>query len=247
MPSPAVSPAPDPGLAALCRALPHELGDAPIRPRSLAGSAARIALYGGLYGAAMGLWRSPWLALWVAIKLPALLLITAALTALVNGWIAQLLGLRLRVVESLALVWNAYALASVVLASFAPLFVFAVLQAPGPGEPGATAGHHALGLLHIAAIAFAGAVAHAKLFALLRPRAGRAARAILATWLLVNLFLGAQLSWSLRPFFGSPGIPVQFLRDEPLRGNFYESMWTMVRELADPPPAARSRGEGDEP
>ena len=43
-------------------------------------------------------------------------------------------------------------------------------------------------------------------------------------WLLVNLIVGAQISWNLRPWFGTPGMSGEFLRPEPFDGNFYESL-----------------------
>jgi hypothetical protein len=43
-------------------------------------------------------------------------------------------------------------------------------------------------------------------------------------WLTVNLFLGAQLVWNLRPFIGAPELSEQFLRPNALEGNFYEAV-----------------------
>jgi hypothetical protein len=41
--------------------------------------------------------------------------------------------------------------------------------------------------------------------------------AVIQPWTqLRKLFLGAQLSWNMRPFIGSPDSDVQFLRDKPL-------------------------------
>jgi hypothetical protein len=48
---------------------------------------------------------------------------------------------------------------------------------------------------------------------------------VFGAWLAGNLFLGAQLSWILRPFIGSPELPVEFLRAGALRGNFYENIF----------------------
>ncbi len=50
-------------------------------------------------------------------------------------------------------------------------------------------------------------------------------------WLVGNLFVGAQISWIMRPFFGSPGLKVQFLRDNPMAGNFYETVWRTIHLL----------------
>ena len=43
-------------------------------------------------------------------------------------------------------------------------------------------------------------------------------------WLAGNLFVGAQLSWNLRPFFVFPGLEVEFLRPDPFGGSFYEAV-----------------------
>ena len=53
----------------------------------------------------------------------------------------------------------------------------------------------------------------------------------LIAWLAGNGFLGAQFSWVLRPFFGTPRLDVQFLRPDPLRGNFYQTVWHSLEKL----------------
>src|SRR4030095_4953149 len=69
-------------------------------------------------------------------------------------------------------------------------------------------------LMHVAVIAFAGVTANLRLLQLLRELSGdsAAARRVLIVWLAGNLFFGSQLSWILRPFIGSPGLEVGFLR-----------------------------------
>lgn len=44
-------------------------------------------------------------------------------------------------------------------------------------------------------------------------------------WLAGNLFVGAQMTWILRPFFGAPTLEIQFLRPNPLDGSFYETVF----------------------
>ena len=85
----------------------------------------------------------------------------------------------------------------------------------------------------VAVIAFAGVAANARLFQLLQRLGGRAATAwrLLFAWLAINLMLGSQLSWNLRPFIGSPGLPVQFLRPDPFDGNFFLTMWRILLRL----------------
>ena len=88
-------------------------------------------------------------------------------------------------------------------------------------------------LSQVGLIAFAGIVANVRLLQFLRDLAGSRAVALrlLIAWLAGNLLLGTQLTWIARPFFGSPNLPVQFLREDALRGNFFESVLYNARRL----------------
>jgi hypothetical protein len=50
-------------------------------------------------------------------------------------------------------------------------------------------------------------------------------------WTAGNLFVGAQVGWVLRPYVCSPGIPVQFIRDKPFDGTFYESVFSSMTRV----------------
>jgi hypothetical protein len=54
---------------------------------------------------------------------------------------------------------------------------------------------------------------------------------VLFAWLAANLFFGSQLSWILRPFIGSPHLPVQFLREDAFNGNFFEAVFRSAVRL----------------
>jgi hypothetical protein len=88
-------------------------------------------------------------------------------------------------------------------------------------------------LTHVFVIACAGVLANHQLLGLLAKRIGdvAVARRVLFSWLAGNLFLGAQLAWNLRPFIGSPSLAVQFVRPDPLRGNFYEAVWRALHDV----------------
>jgi hypothetical protein len=126
-----------------------------------------------------------------------------------------------------------FAIAAVILGALSPVTLFVLYNAPPLGSANAILGHSMMLLTHVFAIAFSGIMANRRLLDLLRRMTGRdtTARAVLFSWLGGNLFLGAQLAWNLRPFIGSPGLPIQFLRDDPLRGNFYEAVWRAFRHL----------------
>src|SRR4029078_6404283 len=114
-----------------------------------------------------------------------------------------------------------------------PVTLFIWYNAPPLGSASATAGYSLTLLTHVVLIAFAGVIANRRLLDLLKKFSGhsRTAQAVFFSWLAGNLFLGAQLAWNLRPFIGHPNIAVQFLRDDPLRGNFYEAVWAAFRNL----------------
>src|SRR5438477_3133322 len=120
-----------------------------------------------------------------------------------------------------------------ILAGFAPLTLFVWFTAPPLESKGAILGHSVMLLTHVFVIALAGVIANRRLLGLLRKMSGsdNVARAVLFSWLAGNLFLGAQIAWNLRPFIGSPRLAIEFLRSDPLRGNFYEAVWRALRHL----------------
>jgi hypothetical protein len=195
---------------------------------------AVIVLGAGLYGAAMGWWRDPQQALYVAIKFPLIILLTTLGNGLLNGMLAPLLGLNLPLRQSGSAVLMSFTVASMILGAFSPLLAFLVWNAP-PMSPEAIHGstYGVIKLTHVAVIAFAGTAGNVRLFQVLAQLGGSRAAAlrVLFAWLAVNLFLGSQLSWILRPFIGAPGLPVEFFRAAALRGNFYENIFRSLQQI----------------
>lgn len=200
---------------------------------SLAGYVAIILLGSGLYGFTMGIWRAPLQSLYTAIKFPLLIFLTCAGNGILNGMLAQVLGSGLSFKQTTFAILMSFAIAATILAGFSPITLFIWYNAPPLASLDATVGHSVMLLTHVFVIAFAGVVANRRLFDLLKKISGRdaTARAVFFSWLAGNLFLGAQLAWNLRPFIGHPSLAVQFLRDEPLRGNFYEAVWHAFQQL----------------
>ena len=194
---------------------------------------AVIAVGAGLYGATMGWWRAPEQALFVAVKFPLIILLTTLGNALLNAMLAPLLGLNLTVRQSLHAVLMSFTISAAILGAFAPLIAFMLWNAPPLTEPSQSARttYSCIQLAHVAIIAFAGVAGNARLFQLLQRLAGAnrsAARRVLLAWLAGNLFLGSQLSWILRPFLGSPHLPVQFFRSDAMAGGFFESVFASL-------------------
>ena len=195
---------------------------------------AVIVVGAGLFGAAIGLWRDPVQALYTAIKLPLILLLCAGGNALLNGMIGALLGLKLTFRQSFLAILMSFSIAAVILGSISPvLFFYVWTMTPFDPEKPVTDAYSGLMVLAVAAIAFAGIASNVRLYGwLARANAARALSIrVLICWLAGNLLLGSQLSWILRPFFGSPNLAVQFLRADAFHGNFFQALWFAVRNV----------------
>ena len=190
-----------------------------------------IVLGSGLYGATVGLWHAPQQALYTAIKFPLLILLTTAGNAVLNGMLGLLLGTGLSFRQTSMAIVLSFTLAALVLASFSPITLFVLVNTPSLASGGA--GHSVLQVTHVALIAFVGVMANVRLLRLIEFVSGNrlAARRALFAWLAGNLLLGSQIAWILRPFVGTPGLPIEFVRDDALRGNFFESIFSTILGL----------------
>jgi len=129
-----------------------------------------------------------------------------------------------------------FAAFSLITGALSPVALVMVLDAPGPGEPGAARSHQIILVVHTIIIAFAGITAHRRFYPVLAASSENPAAAprVFLAWLAGNLFVGAQLSWNLRPFFGQPGKDVQFFRPDWNQSNFYEAFYAHSQSLLAP-------------
>ncbi len=204
-------------------------------------SAQRLLLYvaviaagAGAFGAAVGCWRGEGQTAFAAIKLPLIFLLTALGNAMLNAMLAPLLGLNLGLRQSLLAILMSFTIAAAILGAFSPVVLFMVWNAPPLVERAQSATTHSLILLsEVIVVAFAGIVANLRLVQVLRRLSGSVSisRKVLFAWLAGNLFLGSQLAWILRPFIGSPDLPVVFLRRTAFEGNFFETVFNALRHL----------------
>lgn len=198
---------------------------------------ARVALVivagAGMYGGVIGLWRAPLQAGFTFIKFPLLLLLTPLANALLNGMLAQLLGLPISFRQSSFAILCSFAVAALILAAFSPVAFFVLLNTPPLGASSNLSAYSVLLLTHVGVIAVAGVMGNLRLHGYLAraARSASTARKILFAWLAGNLFLGCQLSWILRPFVGAPTLPIQFFRPDAFHGNFYEAAWSAWMNL----------------
>lgn len=192
-----------------------------------------IAIGSGVYGATIGLWRDPLQALYTAIKFPALVLLTCAGNSALNGCLASLLGSGLGFRQTTLAILMSFAVMALILAALSPVMLFLLWNTP-PLTAGSEFASHGITLLsHVAVIAGAGFAANRRLLGLIAARTRRRFDAwrVLTGWLAGNLLLGSQLAWILRPFIGSPNLPVQFFRPDPLVGGFLEAVLRALDNL----------------
>ena len=225
-------------LPLLCQGRPEELKawlEQPSAARLLACVTAIIAGCGA-YGYTLGLWRAPLMGGFVAAKLPLLIFLTLLTNGLLNGMLSQLLGSGLGFRQTMLAMLMSFAGFSLITGALSPVALMMVLDAPAPGTPGGRDAYRTILLVHVAIIAFAGITAHRRLYPVLAAAAENPAAAprVFFAWLTGNLFVGAQLSWNLRPFFGQPGKDVSFLRPDWNQSSFYESIFNNFKSLLGP-------------
>jgi hypothetical protein len=195
----------------------------PARPVQVIGM---ILICAGAYGAVLGGWRAPEQAFYAGIKLPLVLFVTAVGNGLINALLAPLLGVPLRFGQALKAILLSFGMTSLILGSFSPVLGFLILNSPSLGAGNAGISHSLIQAVNFAVLAMAGVTGNLRLWQYLRTQTSNPAAAdrLLAAWLITNLLLGSQVAWILRPFVGSPGLPVEFIRDDAWQGSFFGSL-----------------------
>lgn len=196
------------------------------------------------YGSVFGSWHGGRLALFVAVKFPLVLLATAAITLPLNWTLALLTRAPLRFGQVAVLTFLTLALASLIVASLAPVALLFVRSAPPPGDAARTA-HNLLYLMHTSFVGGAGFASVALLRSALARRGGagpHVARAV-RLWVLTFALVGGEVAWAMRPFVGSVYYRVEFLRQDALHGNVYEFVFTDIL----PHLTGRTRPDGGRP
>lgn len=181
----------------------------------LVSSSIFLAIYGGI----IGIYHSWMQALASAVKLPALYLITL-LICLPTLYFANIIfGSKRTLGQHLAFVLTAVAVTSALLFSFAPVTLFFLIS---------TNNYQFLILLNVIIFSFTGFIGVSSLSQAAKvvleqdTEGSNTRRKILQSWLFLYAFVGSQLGWTLRPFFGTPDSPFSIFRER--EGNFYVSV-----------------------
>jgi hypothetical protein len=202
------------------------------------------------YGMVLGFSNGPLQALASAIKLPVLFFLTLAICLPTLYLFNLLFGARLSVRQALALVLVAITVTAVLTLAFAPISLFFLITAPS---------YAFFKLLNVAIMTLTGAVGIGFLLGGMRSlnrlagaelaaesastptpaelQPGEAAPAterpvsmgLLNIWIVLYGFVGTQLAWTLRPFFGDPDRPFQIFR--PIESNFYVNVVHTLLDL----------------
>lgn len=204
-------------------------------------SAGAFACYGAVLGLSQGILQ----ALASAVKLPLLFLLTLGICLPTLYVFNVLYGGRLSARQALALILVAITGTSIFTLAFAPVTLFFLVTGHS---------YQLFILINVAILTLTGAVGLVSLVKGTRylnalnaaetaPRASEDENAppvappallinlnLLWAWLMLYGFVGAQLAWTLRPFFGMPNEPFALFR--PLEGSFAESIIEMVVWLA---------------
>lgn len=177
------------------------------------------SLFIGIYGAIIGAYHSWMQALSSAIKLPALYLITLLICLPTLFFSNIIFGSRRTFSQHFALVLTAISVTSVLLFSFAPITLFFLIT---------TNNYQFVILLNVIIFSLTGfmgiySLYNASRIVLEQDNQGSQTRTkIIQGWLFLYAFVGSQLGWTLRPFFGAPDSIFQLFRER--EGNFYLSV-----------------------
>ena len=171
-----------------------------------------FALYGLIIGSIHG-----WLQmLSSAFKLPALYLLTLLICLPTLYFLDIIFGSKRTFGQYVALLLASMSMISVMLFGFAPVTLFFRLSMND---------YHFFLLLNIAVFGLTGVIGikffHKAMVALIDPESEslQNRHKLIRAWLILYGFVGSQLGWTLRPFFGTPDRPFALFRE--IESNFY--------------------------
>ncbi len=178
----------------------------------LVSSSIFIALYGAIIGSTHG-----WLQiLSSAFKLPALYLLTLLICLPTLYFLDIIFGSKRTFGQYVALLLASMAMISVMLLGFAPVTLFFRLSIND---------YFFFLLLNLVVLTLTGVIGvrffYRSMLSLIEQESGSSPNRhkLIEAWLFLYGFVGSQLGWTLRPFFGVPDQPFALFRE--IESNFY--------------------------
>ncbi|RKZ32148.1 actin-binding WH2 domain-containing protein [bacterium] len=179
-----------------------------------------------VYGFVMGIYNSVQQAISSMIKVPVLFYLCLFICYPALFVFNILIGSKLTVGKSLAMILSAYTLIACVLASFAPIAMFFILI--GSSYP-------FLRLLHVAIFTISGIAGMMVLYNGLTLACEyqsiypKQSLRVFQVWVIIFAFVGSQLAWNLRPFIGNKNLPFQLFRKQ--ESNFYSHIFHTINQF----------------
>jgi uncharacterized membrane protein len=185
------------------------------------------SIFFAIYGAIIGASHSWAQALSGAIKLPAFYLLTLIICFPTLFFFNVLFGSRSSIQQHFVVLLTSVSVISVLLFSLAPVTLFFLITTPDS--------YQFFKLLNVLIFGITGIFGVKFLYEGMQllsqqDEVGKKTRTtILKSWLLLYAFVGMQLGWFLRPFFGAPGSNFELFRA--VKGNFYLDIVAAVSEI----------------
>ena len=185
------------------------------------------SIFFAIYGAIIGASHSPAQALSAAIKLPAFYLLTLLICFPTLYFFNVLFGSRSTIAQHFVVLLTAVSVISVLLFSLAPVTLFFMITA--------SKSYQFFKLLNVLIFGITGFFGVKFLYEGMQllseqDEVGKGTRtSILKSWLILYAFVGMQLGWFLRPFFGAPGTDFELFRA--VQGNFYLDIVAAISEI----------------
>ncbi|MBD2532048.1 actin-binding WH2 domain-containing protein [Nostoc flagelliforme FACHB-838] len=185
------------------------------------------SIFFALYGAIIGASHSWAQALSGAIKLPVFYLITLIICFPTLFFFNVLFGSRSSIQQHFVVLLTSVSVISVLLFSLAPVTLFFLITTPDS--------YQFFKLLNVLIFGITGIFGVKFLYEGMQllsqqDEVGKKTRTtILRSWLLLYAFVGMQLGWFLRPFFGAPDSKFELFRA--VKGNFYLDIIRAISEI----------------
>ncbi|MCR5763372.1 MAG: hypothetical protein K6G00_08320 [Treponema sp.] len=186
-----------------------------------------------IYGFIMGLSNSIMQSVSSMVKLPLLYLATTGICFPTFFIFYSLFGAKTTLSKCIAYMLTSICVMGIILLAFAPVTLFFLLTSKN---------YTFFKLLNVLFFSVSGIVGVSFFYKMIiavdlknsgssddSSAAHGARNKILFFWLILYAFVGTQLAWTLRPFFGAPGMPFEFIRK--LGGNFYVDVFSSFFRL----------------
>ncbi len=180
----------------------------------------------GIYGAIIGSQHSLLQSISSCIKLPLLFLLTTAICMPTLFIFSSFFGSKRSILQTFVLLSTGSTIIGLALVGFSPITLFFIVT---------TRSYQFFKIINVVFFAVSGMLGilfFNRMYVQLSEdgtQSQHTRRMFLRLWLILFAFVGTQLAWTLRPFFGAPHLPFEVVRE--IGGNFYTDMFQSLGHL----------------